>query len=107
MERGMAYRAADGSVYFSIEKYQASGAHYGRLLHLNFDQMRPGQRVSDLFGGRRRLLVDRFDDVRGVIHRQQIVPVTNLHVARRQDDILALQSRADVGRGEPARLQGA
>ena len=44
--RGVAYRAADGSVYFSIEKYQASGALYGRLLRLNFDQLRPGQRVS-------------------------------------------------------------
>jgi cysteinyl-tRNA synthetase len=46
MARGAAYRSADGSVYFSIEKYQASGAHYGRLLHLNFEQMRPGDRVS-------------------------------------------------------------
>jgi cysteinyl-tRNA synthetase len=44
--RGLAYPAADGSVYFSIEKYRASGAQYGRLLHLNFDQLRPGQRVS-------------------------------------------------------------
>jgi cysteinyl-tRNA synthetase len=44
--RGVAYRSADGSVYFSIEKYQAAGRHYGRLLNLNFDQMRPGQRVS-------------------------------------------------------------
>ena len=44
--RGLAYRAADGSVYFSIEKYQAGGGHYGRLLKLNFEEMRPGQRVS-------------------------------------------------------------
>jgi cysteinyl-tRNA synthetase len=44
--RGVAYRAPDGSVYFSIEKYQAAGSRYGRLLKLNFDQMRPGQRVS-------------------------------------------------------------
>jgi cysteinyl-tRNA synthetase len=44
--RGVAYRSADGSVYFSIEKYQSAGRHYGRLLNLNFDQMRPGQRVS-------------------------------------------------------------
>jgi cysteinyl-tRNA synthetase len=44
--RGLAYRAAAGSVYFSIEKYQAAGAHYGRLLKLNFEEMRPGQRVS-------------------------------------------------------------
>ena len=46
LARGVAYRSADGSVYFSIEKYQAAGCHYGRLLNLNFDQMRPGQRVS-------------------------------------------------------------
>jgi cysteinyl-tRNA synthetase len=44
--RGLAYRAADGSVYFSIEKYQAAGGHYGQLLNLNFEQMRPGQRVA-------------------------------------------------------------
>jgi cysteinyl-tRNA synthetase len=44
--RGIAYRAADGSVYFSIEKYQAAGGHYGQLLKLNFEAMRPGQRVA-------------------------------------------------------------
>ena len=44
--RSLAYRAADGSVYFSIEKYQAGGACYGQLLNLNFEQMRPGQRVA-------------------------------------------------------------
>jgi cysteinyl-tRNA synthetase len=44
--RGLAYRAADGSVYFSIEKYQASGARYGQLVNLNFEQMRPGQHVA-------------------------------------------------------------
>jgi cysteinyl-tRNA synthetase len=46
MAGGMAYRAADGSVYFSIEKYQARGCCYGQLLKLNFEEMRPGQRVS-------------------------------------------------------------
>jgi len=46
MARAMAYRAADGSVYFSIEKYQACGCRYGQLLKLNFEEMRPGQRVS-------------------------------------------------------------
>jgi cysteinyl-tRNA synthetase len=46
MERGLAYRAADGSVYFSIEKYQACGCRYGQLLKLNFEEMRPGERVS-------------------------------------------------------------
>ncbi|HEV2392938.1 MAG TPA: cysteine--tRNA ligase [Verrucomicrobiae bacterium] len=45
LERGIAYRAPDGSVYFSIEKYRQSGAQYGRLVKLNFDQMRPGERV--------------------------------------------------------------
>jgi cysteinyl-tRNA synthetase len=44
--RGIAYRAQDGSVYFSIEKYQACGCRYGRLVNLNFDEMRPGQRVQ-------------------------------------------------------------
>ena len=46
LERGVAYQAADGSVYFSIEKYQQSGKVYGRLLHLNIAGMRPGNRVS-------------------------------------------------------------
>ena len=46
LERGVAYQAADGSVYFSIEKYQRSGAVYGRLVNLNFAAMRPGQRIS-------------------------------------------------------------
>ncbi|HTA30905.1 MAG TPA: cysteine--tRNA ligase [Candidatus Cybelea sp.] len=44
--RGLAYRTPDGSVYFSIEKYQAGGARYGQLVNLNFEQMRPGQRVA-------------------------------------------------------------
>ncbi len=45
MDRGIAYRAGDGSVYFSIEKYQASGRRYGQLVKLNFDEMRAGERV--------------------------------------------------------------
>jgi cysteinyl-tRNA synthetase len=45
-ERGLAYQAPDGSVYFSIERYQGCGCRYGRLLNLNFEGMRPGQRVS-------------------------------------------------------------
>jgi len=45
MQRGLAYKAADGSVYFSIEKYRASGAKYGQLVKLNFDEMRVGERV--------------------------------------------------------------
>ena len=43
--RGIAYKAADGSVYFSIEKYQGCGCTYGRLLKLNFEEMRAGERV--------------------------------------------------------------
>jgi cysteinyl-tRNA synthetase len=44
--RGLAYQAADGSVYFSIEKYRAVGREYGQLVKLNFEEMRPGERVS-------------------------------------------------------------
>ena len=44
--RGIAYQASDGSVYFSIDKYQAAGHRYGQLVRLNFDQMRPGERVA-------------------------------------------------------------
>jgi cysteinyl-tRNA synthetase len=46
MKRGIAYKAADGSVYFSIEKYQGCGCRYGQLVNLNFDQMRAGERVA-------------------------------------------------------------
>lgn len=46
IERGIAYRAPDGSVYFSIQKYTVAGCHYGQLVHLNFEQMRAGERVS-------------------------------------------------------------
>ncbi len=44
--RGIAYRAADGSVYFGIEKYRGCGCTYGRLLKLNFEEMRAGERVK-------------------------------------------------------------
>ncbi len=44
--RGVAYKAADGSVYFSIEKYRGCGCNYGQLLKLNFDEMRAGERVA-------------------------------------------------------------
>ena len=44
--RGIAYQAADGSVYFSIEKYRGCGCTYGRLVKLNFDEMRTGERVA-------------------------------------------------------------
>lgn len=46
MARGVAYRAADGSVYFSIQKYQESGSQYGKLVKLNFEEMRAGERVK-------------------------------------------------------------
>jgi cysteinyl-tRNA synthetase len=44
--RGIAYKAADGSVYFSIGKYRDGGSTYGRLLKLNFDELRVGERVA-------------------------------------------------------------
>jgi len=46
LTRGVAYKAADGSVYFSIEKYQGCGCRYGQLLNLNFEGMRVGERVA-------------------------------------------------------------
>jgi len=45
LQRGIAYRAPDGSVYFSISKYQEAGCRYGQLAHIDFEQMRPGERV--------------------------------------------------------------
>ncbi len=44
--RGIAYRATDGSVYFSIEKYRGCGCRYGQLVNLNFEAMRVGERVA-------------------------------------------------------------
>jgi cysteinyl-tRNA synthetase len=44
--RGIAYQAADGSVYFSIEKYRSDGGTYGRLLKLNPDELRTGERIK-------------------------------------------------------------
>ncbi len=46
VQRGIAYCAADSSVYFSIEKYRALGGQYGQLIRLNFDEMRVGERVK-------------------------------------------------------------
>jgi cysteinyl-tRNA synthetase len=46
IERGLAYRAADGSVYFSIEKYRAAGHRYGQLVNLHLDELRVGERVK-------------------------------------------------------------
>jgi cysteinyl-tRNA synthetase len=47
LERGMAYKAADGSVYFSIERYRGCGCVYGQLVKLNFEEMRAGERVKN------------------------------------------------------------
>jgi len=44
--RGVAYRAGDGSVYFSIAKYRGCGCTYGQLQKLNFDELRVGERVA-------------------------------------------------------------
>ncbi len=46
LDHGFAYRASDGSVYFSIEKYRAAGRKYGQLLNLKFEELRVGERVS-------------------------------------------------------------
>lgn len=46
ISRGIAYKAADSSVYFSIEKYRTAGHEYGQLVKLNFDEMRVGERVQ-------------------------------------------------------------
>jgi len=45
-QRGMAYRAADGSVYFSIDRYRGCGCKYGQLVNLNLDEQRRTERVS-------------------------------------------------------------
>lgn len=42
LEGGYAYRAEDGSVYFSIAKFPG----YGRLAHLDMAGLKPGARVS-------------------------------------------------------------
>jgi cysteinyl-tRNA synthetase len=46
ISRGLAYKTADGSVYFSIEKYRERGSQYGQLVKLNFEEMRTGERVA-------------------------------------------------------------
>src|SRR5215831_14172898 len=45
LERDLAYKTPDGSIYFSIEKYRKAGSTYGQLVKLNFDEMRVGERV--------------------------------------------------------------
>ena len=44
--RGLAYKTADGSVYFNIENYRGCGCQYGQLVKLNFEEMRVGERVA-------------------------------------------------------------
>ncbi|MDG1892601.1 MAG: cysteine--tRNA ligase [Verrucomicrobiota bacterium] len=46
MKKGMAYAATDGSVYFSIKHYQEAGHVYGQLATLDFEHMRPGERIQ-------------------------------------------------------------
>lgn len=45
-QRGLAYQTADGSVWFSIDKYQGCGCRYGVLKTIDFSQMRAGERVA-------------------------------------------------------------
>lgn len=47
VDRGLAYRTPDGSVYFSIEQYRNTGHTYGQLAHLNLEEMRVGERVRN------------------------------------------------------------
>jgi cysteinyl-tRNA synthetase len=47
VDRGLAYQAPDRSVYFSIERYREAGRHYGQLLKLDLDELRPGNRISN------------------------------------------------------------
>ena len=58
--RGIAYQAADGSVYFSIEKYRGCGCTYGQLLKLNFDELRPGERAGRVEAEQRRVKSDEY-----------------------------------------------
>jgi cysteinyl-tRNA synthetase len=46
LAKGFAYKA-DGSVYFSIDKYRGAGCVYGKLLKLNFEELRTGERVKN------------------------------------------------------------
>ncbi len=42
IEKGYAYRAEDGSVYYRLGRFPA----YGKLAHLNLDELRPSGRVA-------------------------------------------------------------
>lgn len=43
LERGYAYRTEDGSIYFRVSEFPG----YGRLAHLNVDEMKRGERVQN------------------------------------------------------------
>jgi len=43
--RGIAYQTADGSIWFSIQRFQQLGGKYGKLVKLDFDKMRSGNRI--------------------------------------------------------------
>ncbi len=58
--RGIAYKAADGSVYFSIEKYRGCGCNYGQLLKLNLDELRSGERAGRVEAEQRRVKSDEY-----------------------------------------------
>ena len=45
-KRGLAYRARDGSVYFSIQRYRDCGCRYGQLVNINPEELRVGERVA-------------------------------------------------------------
>jgi len=51
LERGYAYRADDGSVYYSIDKFD----DYGQLANLNPDEMQRAERVEDDEYGRENI----------------------------------------------------
>jgi cysteinyl-tRNA synthetase len=42
LDKGYAYKGEDGSIYFSIEKFK----DYGKLSHLNLDELKSGVRVA-------------------------------------------------------------
>lgn len=42
LEKGLAYRGEDGSVYFDISKFP----HYGKLSHMQLDELQSGARVK-------------------------------------------------------------
>ncbi len=42
LDKGIAYKADDGSVYFSVSKFKG----YGKLAHIDFKKLKPGARVK-------------------------------------------------------------